>query len=239
MFGKSIGDNGTPFQPDNEFIEQLEEKGRRESQEQKKDTKALIRFAQRNVEGELFFDPILAEYEKLPVLANVHVSRCFACDQLTIWVRGNYVFPVPHDIALEPNADMNADIQSDFTEATSILNASPRGAAALLRLCIQKLCKQLGEPGENINADIGSLVSKGLDSRVQQALDIVRVIGNETVHPGQIDLRDDRRTATELFALVNIIADSMISQPKRIAEMYNSLPPDKLRGIANRDKKGP
>ena len=97
----------------------------------------------------------------------------------------------------------------------------------------------MGEPGDNINTDIGNLVKKGPDTRIQQALDIMRVIGNETVHSGQIDLRDDRATATELFRLVNIIADTMVSQPKRIEEMYKSLPAEKLKGIVNRDKKRP
>ena len=95
---------------------------------------------------------------------------------------------------------------------------------------------EVGESGKNIDADIASLVKKGLDVRVQQALDIVRVIGNESVHPGQMDLRDDHDTVTELFRLVNLIADVMISQPKAIDAMYNALPASKLKGIENRDK---
>jgi hypothetical protein len=238
LYGKEIADNGTPFQPDGEFVQKEMGRAERQQTEQRRDTIALVRFAQRVMAGELFFEELLGEYGKLPLLANVHVSLCFACRGHTIWVRDGYVFPIPPDVVIEPNEDMNDDIKADFKEAATILTASPRGAAALLRLCVQKLCKQLGEPGDNINTDIGSLVKKkGLDVRVQQALDIVRVVGNETVHPGQIDLRDNRQTATELFDLVNIIADTMISQPRRIAKMYSTLPPEKLKGIADRDKK--
>jgi hypothetical protein len=116
-----------------------------------------------------------------------------------------------------------------------ILDLSPRGAAALLRLGIQKLCKHLGETGENLNADIAALVKKGLDVRVQRALDVVRVIGNNAVHPGHIDLRDDRATAEKLFGLVNLIAELMISQPKHVQELYESLPEDARKAIERRD----
>ena len=50
------------------------------------------------------------------------------------------------------------------------------------------------------------------------------MIGNNAVHPGTLDLRDDSATAEKLFGLVNLIAEIMISQPKRVAEMYDSLP---------------
>lgn len=137
-----------------------------------------------------------------------------------------------------PNPDLPEDVRLDFDEAGRILRLSPRGAAALLRLAIQKLCAFLGEKGKHIDIDIASLVKKGLDPRIQQALDVVRVIGNNAVHPGQVDLRDDVGTAEKLFDLVNIIADAMISQPKRIAEMFDGLPQDARDAIAKRDGKG-
>jgi hypothetical protein len=139
----------------------------------------------------------------------------------------------PYDI--EPNPDMNEDIKADFLEARSILDTSPRGAAALLRLCIQKLCKQLGQPGENINEDIKSLVQLGLDVRVQKILDFVRVVGNESVHPGTIDLRDDRVTATKLFELVNRIAYDTITHKNEVDALYESLPESKRDAIRRRD----
>ena len=70
---------------------------------------------------------------------------------------------------------------------------------------------------------------------VQQSLDVVRVIGNEAVHPGVIDLKDDRDTATTLFQILNTIADQMISHPKTVQAMYDKLPETKREAIEKRD----
>ena len=98
------------------------------------------------------------------------------------------------------------------------------------------MCKELGEKGENINTDIGSLVKKGLPVVVQQSLDIVRVTGNGAVHPGQIDT-DNPEIVAQLFDLVNIIIEYMISLPRKVSGIYTSLPIDKVKGINDRDSK--
>ena len=87
------------------------------------------------------------------------------------WVFDQTVWP-RQGIAPLPNPDTPEDIRRDYEEASTILDLSPRGAAALLRLAVQKLCAHLGEKGKNINDDIAALVAKGLDPRVQQALDV-------------------------------------------------------------------
>ncbi len=117
-----------------------------------------------------------------------------------VWVYNRLVFPSSRE-GPPPNPDLPDDVRLDYEEAGRILNLSPRGAAALLRLAIQKLCAYLGEKGKNIDDDIASLVKKGLYPLVQQALDAVRVIGNEAVHPGTLDLKDDRDTATRALCL--------------------------------------
>jgi hypothetical protein len=222
-----------PWRPDAKVIERIRNDKREDLDQDMK--KRILRFAQRAVTGEVF----LAEGDKnlyhSPQLANVAVSVCYTCEKPSLWVNDRVVHP-PSRLGIEPNADLTQDVLADYDEARSIVDASPRGAAALLRLCIQKLCKELGEPGRDINVDIASLVRKGLDQRIQMALDVVRVIGNEAVHPGQIDLRDDRDTATQLFGLVNLIAERMISEPKHVAAMYKALPASKLKAIEKRDK---
>jgi len=137
-----------------------------------------------------------------------------------------------------PNPDLRNDIKEDYLEAKGIINKSPRGATALLRLCIQKLYEQLGESGKNINNDIANLVKNGLPQKIQQALDIVRVICNNAVHPGQIDLKDDRDTAMKLFELINMVAEVMITQPSEIEKLYGTLPKTQIDAIHQRDKRG-
>lgn len=165
------------------------------------------------------------------------VSRCRKCGETTIWLGEKMVFPI-NATAEPPNADLPDEIAADYEEARMIASLSPRGAAALLRLCIQKLCKHLGQSGQNINGDIAELVKTGLPSGVQKALDSVRVIGNESVHPGTIDLHDNPETVSRLFKLVNFIADKMLTEQRELDEIYDGLPQDKRDAIARRDASG-
>lgn len=134
-----------------------------------------------------------------------------------------------------PHPKMPDDIKADYLEARSVASVSPRGAAALLRLCIQKLCIHLNQPGDNLSRDIGELVKQGLPKGVQQALDIVRVTGNHAVHPGQIDFDDKPEIANSLFKLVNLITEKMIAEPAEVAALYAGLPEDERQRIERRD----
>ena len=102
-------------------------------------------------------------------LNQINISLCIACKEYSIWKewyeyddeiafpKNRMIYPDKSNIP-NPNIDLSKEIQEDYNESRSIANKSPRGAAALLRLCIQKLCKQLGEKGKDLNFDIGNLV---------------------------------------------------------------------------------
>ncbi len=153
-----------------------------------------------------------------PIGSGVQLAMCTKCKNLSFWIKGNMVFPdVPNVEA--PNADLDQDIKDDYLEAASVFNKSPRAAAALLRLALQKLCKQLGEKGENIHEDINSLLKKGMPSRVMKAMNAVRIIGNHAVHPGKLDFQDNIDIAAKLFRLINSIARDMITEPKELEEI--------------------
>jgi hypothetical protein len=103
-------------------------------------------------------------------------------------------------------------------------------------LAIQRLMPHLGEAGKDINTDIGNLVKTGLPVVIQQSLDCLRVIGNESVHPGEFNVNDTPEVAASLFELVNLIVQDRIAHPKQIQSLFAGLPASKLKGIADRDK---
>ena len=163
----------------------------------------------------------------------LYLLACVGCGEHTVFFKKRMVYPT-NPTGPAAIDGMPEEIRTDYEEGR-IADASPRAAAALLRLAVQKLCKLLGEGGKNINDDIASLVKKGLSVEVQRALDIVRVIGNNAVHPGQIDLEDSPQTCQQLFALVNMITDRMLVEPKQLEELYLSLPQSSLDQIEKRD----
>lgn len=162
-------------------------------------------------------------------------STCNHCGKTSFWLNDKLIYP-NSSIAPLPNEDLPEDIKGDYLEARKIVNNSPRGACALLRLVLQKLMPYLGEKGKKLSDDIGNLVSKGISKDIQKALDSVRVIGNDAVHPGELDLKDDVSTAIILFKLINYIVETQISSKKEIDAIYAVLPDNKIEGIENRDK---
>lgn len=164
------------------------------------------------------------------------LAICRRCEKLSFWHQGNLVFPAGGS-APPANPDLPEDVTRDYEEARAIASVSPRGAAALLRLAIQKLCIHLGEKGKKLDDDIASLVKKGLPEKVQKALDTVRVVGNNAVHPGELDIRDDPGIAESLFDLVNMIGDAMITQPQKVDALYGKLPVQAKEQIERRDGK--
>lgn len=163
------------------------------------------------------------------------IHRCQCCGKKILWIDDTYIYP--DIVSEEANPDMPETVKQLYNEAALISNKSPRAACALLRLAVDTLCHELGETDRDINKNIGALVRKGLPQTVQQALDVVRVVGNKAVHPGQITFDvDDYATATMLMHLLNMIVTRMISEPNEINCLYQGLPESVKKSIENRDK---
>lgn len=173
-------------------------------------------------------------------LSHWALSKCSYCGEYAIWYRdddgnGFQIYP-KSTLVEEPNEDLTDVIKKLYAEAAEVKDISPRSAAALLRLALQELCKQLGEDGKNINDNISNLVRKGLPSRVQKALDSVRIIGNNAVHPGEINVDDNIEIVNKLFGIINFIADQTITREKEINAFYANLPEKSREAVEKRDQ---
>jgi len=93
-------------------------------------------------------------------LSDFGISECDLCHKQTIWFNKKIIEPI---ISPAPMAhkDMPNNVLVNFNEARDIVEKSPRAAAALLRLALEKLLPQLGAEGDDINKMIGNLVKKG------------------------------------------------------------------------------
>jgi hypothetical protein len=170
------------------------------------------------------------------LIEGFRTSRCARCKAFSIWQTstGALIYPGGSGAPL-PNPDMPVDVRYDYEEARNVVNGSPRAAAALLRLALEKLVAHLGAEGRDLNDRIGHLVSQGLRPSVQQALDALRVIGNNAVHPGEIALKDDHATATALFRLLNVVVDEMITKPNEVEDIFDIIPDSQKEAIQKRD----
>ncbi len=172
-------------------------------------------------------------YKTLP--DKLQIYTCLACGEFSLWVDKSIVFPKMISVT-QPNKDLNDAVKSLYLEAAKIVSDSPKGAAALLRLALQKLLRQVGKEGKNINNDIKELVEDGLSPKIQKALDLVRVVGNNAVHPGYIDFNDNPEIAEKLFQLINFIANELITKPKELEKLYDDLISEETQQhIADRD----
>lgn len=128
------------------------------------------------------------------------------------------------------HVEMPENVKLDYEEARLIFNNSPRGAAALLRLSLQKLMVHLGEDGDNIHDNVVSLIEKDLLSQsILKILDVTRIVGNESVHPGRM-MDDDRdNVARHLFKLINLVIERAIAEPKLINNLYSKTPETKRK----------
>lgn len=178
-------------------------------------------------------------------------AMCSHCSKASLWratktkrsqfgseaIDGEMLFP-DFGLAPPPEQDMPTDVMRDYVEAATVFSRSPRGAAALLRLGLQKLCKHLGEKGENINEDIRALAAKNtIPPLVVQVADTIRITGNNAVHPGEMSDEDLDHIASKMFDLLNFITKKGITEPKELESLYLMTPEAPRKAAEARDAK--
>lgn len=176
---------------------------------------------------------------------DIYECKCTRCKKSSYWRQykknstnefppiylGEMIYP-DYDPSLTPEQDMPEDVLFEYNEASKIYSKSPRAAAALLRLGLQKLCIHLGGEGKNINTDLRTLASNSiLPPEVIQVADTIRITGNQAVHPGEMNPEDVDYIASKMFDLLNYIVRRAITEPKFFKELYG-LTPEYPRKIA-------
>jgi hypothetical protein len=150
--------------------------------------KEIDQFVARLKKNELTY-----EYQKYPQplkvrMVNLHISNCHSCNGFSLWVGGLLVFPTRVDKTPEL-------AEEDVEEAAAILNKSPRGATALMRVCIQKLVPLLEDNGKALNQRVSSLVRKGLEMEAQQSMEVLQVLRSNPLQLSQLESPADKETA--------------------------------------------
>jgi len=169
------------------------------------DRNEIDQFVERLTKHKLTF-----EYQNHPQsvkvkMANLHVSNCHNCNGFAVWVRGRLVFPRREE-------EMPELVEEDFEEAAAILNKFPRGATALIHVCIEKLMPLLNKSGNDAN--ISSLVRKGLELEIRQTMEALQVLRKSPVQLTQFNSQEDKETALRLFdSLKEILERRMLKNP--------------------------
>jgi hypothetical protein len=178
----------------------------RQGDAQRENIKEIDQFVERLKKNELTY-----EYQKHPhplkvKMANLHISNCHSCNGFSLWVGGILVFPTRIDKTPEL-------VEKDLEEATAILNKFPRGATALMRVCIQKLVPLLEDNGKELNQRVSSLVRKGLEMEMQQAMEVLQLLRSDPVQLSQLESHaDNKKTALRFLDSLKEVLERRMSQ---------------------------
>jgi hypothetical protein len=160
-------------------------------------------------------------------------SLCASCGRPALWIDDQLIYPSDR-AGPPPSPDLPETVRDAYQEARRVAPISPRSAAALLRLGLQILVDGV-QPGRgDLNEKIGKLAASGLHPGIIQAMDALRVFGNNAVHPGQIAL-DDLEVVISLFALLNLLGEVLVGEPARVQRLYEMLPVGARQSIKRRD----
>jgi hypothetical protein len=173
---------------------------------------------------------------------------CHRCNKASFWLAVPEVLSGPgqHRMlwpvrlgGIPAHPEMPADVLRLYDEARQVAAVSPRAAVTLLRVAVDILLRHVvpDAGGKTLTDVVGLAVKQGLNPAVRAALDSLRVIGNDAVHPERLvlDEQDPSVKVTTLCKLLNLVVEQLISVPRLAAEMFESLPDGVRKSIERRD----
>lgn len=172
--------------------------------------------------------------------AGASQSQCGRCHESALWFDANETLLWPQATGGVPaHTEMPEASRVLYDEARAVARLSPRAALALLRVAVDVLLREVvpGAGSKRLNDIVGLAVKQGLTPAARVALDALRVIGNDAVHPEQIvlDEEDPAAKVTALCRLLNLVVEQLVAQPRMASEMLDALPDGVKRGIEQRD----
>src|SRR5262245_9364035 len=176
-----------------------------------------LMWAERMATGRPFLD-VRREFRNRDV-QNVWISYCFNCNEMCLWVGDQLLWP-KCATRPEPKLDASAEVLEGHEKASQTLDASPRGAAVLLRLATEKLCKELGNCEQGSRSEIAPPLQEEIDARVQKVLDAMRIIESDATPPDQTSVGDNRAQAETLSGLINLMCEKMMVEPRHLQALY-------------------
>lgn len=175
---------------------------------------------------------------------DLFVSLCASCRWCTVWRAPNanvddssILWPRTRG-GIGPHAEMPEAARAVYEEARAVAELSPRASVALLRLALDVLLREVvdGAGAKPLDAVIGLAVKQGLTPAVWAAMESLRVIGNDAVHPKQLvlDETDEPAKITALCRLLNLIVEQLVSAPRLALQVFDTLPDSAKQGIGRR-----
>jgi hypothetical protein len=149
---------------------------------------------------------------KLREEGGLSMAVCQSCKKPSLWLQDAMVYP--HATRIRgPAADMPVLAKEYYNEARNVCDASPRAAAALLRMALEALCDEVESEGSDLASKVAFLTNEGLPPAVLEGIGMLNLLGRDTRHAGLIDPDQDRVHADALFKVLNIVVEYAITLP--------------------------
>ena len=88
-------------------------------------------------------------------------------------------------------------------------------------------CIELGYKKGTLYEKINEFIGEDKGSDLEHSLTSVRVIGNDCVHSGVLDIKDNKAIAIALFNILNYIIEDTLTKKRKIDEIYDIIPDSK------------
>lgn len=143
-------------------------------------------------------------------------EKCPNCNRVSITLRSASSSEEPFSFAYPPKGALSLpdyvplQIRSDYMEAVSIVDLSPKAAATLARRCLQGMIHDFWDiKGKNLNAEITALKEK-VPASQWKAIDGLRKVGNIGAHMEkdvELIIDVDPNEAKKLLKLIELLIE--------------------------------